>query len=85
VYDTLSDAGTQWGLIELAKRPDIQIALRKELREKYSTADPTYDELTTDLPLLDAVIHETLRLHPAVPDDMGTREVEFLPPGRMAT
>jgi cytochrome P450 len=65
----------KWGLIELAKRPDIQSALRKELQILGNSTDPTYDQLMTDLPLLDAVVHETLRLHPAVPDDMGTREV----------
>jgi cytochrome P450 len=58
----------QWGLIELARRPDIQIALRNELREKFPDTDPTWDQLTQDLPLLDAVIHETLRLHPSVPE-----------------
>jgi cytochrome P450 len=36
-------------------------------------SDPTWDELSEDLPLLDAVIHETLRLHPSVPETM--REV----------
>jgi cytochrome P450 len=28
--------------------------------------DLTYEELTNEAPLLDAVVHETLRLHPPV-------------------
>jgi cytochrome P450 len=60
----------QWGLIELARRPDLQEALRKELRAKFSTTDPTWDQLMSDLPLLDAVVHETLRLHAAVPETL---------------
>jgi hypothetical protein len=30
--------------------------------------DPTYDEVTNGLPLLDALVHETLRTHPALED-----------------
>jgi cytochrome P450 len=64
----ISSFPTQWCLIELCKRPELQQALRKELRQAYPTSDPTWDELMQNLPLLDAVVHETLRLHPAVPE-----------------
>jgi cytochrome P450 len=53
-------------LIELARNPGVQDALRKELRDNFATSDPTWDELATGLPMLDAVVHETLRLHSAV-------------------
>ena len=56
----------QWALIELAKNPDMQTKLRTELLE--FGADPTYDQLPNNLPYLDAVVHETLRLHPPIPD-----------------
>ncbi|KAJ7598451.1 cytochrome P450 [Mycena floridula] len=57
----------QWALIELAKAQDKQEGLRKELLS-LGTNDPTYDQLSsaTALPYLDAVVHEILRLHPAV-------------------
>lgn len=54
--------------MELAKRPDIQDKLRAELRAHFPSSDPTWDQLTQELPMLDAVVHETLRLHPAATD-----------------
>jgi hypothetical protein len=38
------------------------------LRVAYPSSDPTFDELSQGLPMLDAMVHETLRLHPAVPE-----------------
>ncbi|KAN0098017.1 Cytochrome P450 [Tylopilus felleus] len=64
-YDTTSISLT-WALIELAKNPDIQSKLRAELLE--FGADPTYDQLPNNLPYLDAVVHETLRVHAPLPD-----------------
>ena len=40
--------------------------MRKELFE-FAEGDPTYEQLTAELPYLDGVLHETLRLHPPVP------------------
>ena len=54
----------QWALIELAKNPDMQTKLRAELLE--FGADQTYDQLPSNLPYLDAVVHETFRLHPPI-------------------
>ncbi|KAJ7598521.1 cytochrome P450 [Mycena floridula] len=56
-----------WALIELAKAQDKQERLRKELLS-LGPNDPTYDQLSsaTALPYLDAVVHEILRLHPAI-------------------
>jgi len=55
----------QWALIELSQHPDVQTRLREELLA--FDPDPTYDQLKANLPYLDAVVHEILRLHPAVP------------------
>jgi cytochrome P450 len=54
-----------WALIELARHPDIQQKLREELQH-FSNSDPTWDQLKSDLPLLDATVYETLRLYPAL-------------------
>jgi cytochrome P450 len=64
-YETTSISMT-WAFIELAKRPDLQNKLRAELIDSFPNSDPTWDQLSQGLPLLDAVVHETLRLHPAV-------------------
>ncbi|KAF8712457.1 hypothetical protein AX14_013080 [Amanita brunnescens Koide BX004] len=61
-YETTSII-LSWALIELARHPESQRKLREELRE-FATSDPTWDQLTSGLPYLDAVVHETLRLHP---------------------
>ncbi|EMD31778.1 hypothetical protein CERSUDRAFT_119356 [Gelatoporia subvermispora B] len=63
-YESTSISIT-WALIELCRRPDAQERLRKELSQ-YSSADPTWEDLTHGLPYLDAVVQETLRLHPPV-------------------
>lgn len=58
----------QWALIELSRNPDIQTKLRAELL-KFG-ADPTYDQLPNNLPYLDAVVHETLRVHAPLHDSL---------------
>ncbi|KAL4068755.1 cytochrome P450 [Scleroderma yunnanense] len=64
-YETTS-AGMTWALLELAQHPDIQSKLREELLS--FGADPTYDQMNSSLPYLDAVVHESLRLHPSNPE-----------------
>ncbi|KAI6011274.1 hypothetical protein PISMIDRAFT_19306 [Pisolithus microcarpus 441] len=51
-----------WALFELARHPDIQTKLHEEL---LSFGEPSYDQLTTGFPYLDAVVQETLRFWPA--------------------
>ncbi|KAG1885874.1 cytochrome P450 [Suillus fuscotomentosus] len=64
-YETTSISLT-WALIELSRHHDVQTRLREELLA--FGPDPTYDQLKAHLPYLDAVVHETLRLHPPVPE-----------------
>ncbi|KAG1750208.1 cytochrome P450 [Suillus lakei] len=63
-YETTSISLT-WALIKLSQHPDVQTRLREELLA--FGADPTYDQLKADLPYLDGVIHEILRLYPPAP------------------
>jgi len=63
-HETTSTA-TTWALYALCLRPEIQTKLREELLT-VETDIPTMDELVA-LPYLDAVVHETLRLHAPVP------------------
>jgi len=60
-YDTISISLT-WVLVEMCRDLDAQNKLRAELSE--IDRDPTWEQLTNGLPYLDAVVHETLRLHP---------------------
>ncbi|KAI6101623.1 cytochrome P450 [Pisolithus croceorrhizus] len=64
-YETTSMTMT-WILFELARHPNIQTKLREELLSL--GGEPSYDQLTNDLPYLDAVVQETLRLRPSVPE-----------------
>lgn len=58
----------QWGLIELARLPEVHAKLREELRLHLGDQDPTYDQLANGLPYLDAFTSEILRLRPAAGD-----------------
>ncbi|KAI6136084.1 cytochrome P450 [Pisolithus sp. B1] len=76
-YETTSVTMT-WALLELARNPGIQTKLRTELLAFGS--DPTYDQLTNNLPYLDAVVHETLRLHPPLAEFLRqAREDDIIP------
>jgi cytochrome P450 len=57
-------AALTWIMLELCKDLDLQARVRAELLAAFPAEDPTYDELTNDLPLLDAVLHEVLRVYP---------------------
>ncbi|KAJ7124519.1 cytochrome P450 [Mycena epipterygia] len=61
-FDSTS-ASLTWALIEMCKHPDSQRRLREEL-SRFSATDLTMDQLAGDLPYLDAVVHEVLRMHP---------------------
>ncbi|KIM65582.1 hypothetical protein SCLCIDRAFT_22490 [Scleroderma citrinum Foug A] len=57
-----------WALLELARHPAIQMTLREELLTV--AGEPTFDQLTNSLPYLDAVVHETLRVHSPVTEQI---------------
>ena len=55
-----------WALYALTQNKHVQTKLRQEI-SNVSTDNPTMDDLN-GLPYLDAVVRETLRLYPAVPN-----------------
>ncbi|KAG6548879.1 hypothetical protein Mapa_009642 [Marchantia paleacea] len=57
----------QWALIELIRNPDKMAKLQKELDEVVGKDRPMSEADLPELPYLEAVIKETLRLHPTVP------------------
>ncbi|PVG01114.1 cytochrome P450 [Serendipita vermifera] len=65
-----SSATSSWTLLHIADRPDVQQALYDEQVKFFRGKDGKfrtmeYEDLK-DLPLLDAVIRETLRIHPPI-------------------
>ncbi|KAI0749434.1 lanosterol 14-alpha-demethylase [Daedaleopsis nitida] len=65
-----SSSSLAWTMLHLADRPDIQEALYKEQVVHFGTPDGGirdmgYDEIR-ELKVLDAVVRETLRLHPPI-------------------
>ncbi|KAJ6598483.1 cytochrome P450 [Mycena vulgaris] len=54
--------GPPWAFIELARNSDIQSKPREELLRV--GGDPTWEELTSNLPFLDAFTCEVLRMYP---------------------
>ncbi|KAI6030993.1 cytochrome P450 [Pisolithus marmoratus] len=77
-YITTSNSLT-WALVELARNPDIQSKLRDELLAFGS--EPTYDQLQSNLtlPYLDAVVHESLRMHAPLTDFVRVRRTTLSP------
>jgi len=64
-YDTTAMT-LAFAAYELSKKPDIQMKLQNEVDEAFAAADdgvPDYNTIQ-NLPYLDQVIHETLRMHP---------------------
>jgi len=64
-YETTSVSLT-WALVELSLHPEIQDRLRKELLDFENGGDASYDQLMNELPYLDAILRESLRVHPPV-------------------
>ncbi|KDQ19313.1 hypothetical protein BOTBODRAFT_27902 [Botryobasidium botryosum FD-172 SS1] len=65
-----SSATSSWALLHLASRPDVVQAVYDEQVKHFSNGDGsfralTYEELR-ELPILDSVIRETLRMHPPI-------------------
>ncbi|KAF8522681.1 lanosterol 14-alpha-demethylase [Gautieria morchelliformis] len=66
---TSSTSGA-WALMHIAAEPGVADALYKEQMDKFSSDEGSHRSLTFEdmkkLPLLDAVIRETLRIHPPI-------------------
>jgi cytochrome P450 len=62
-YDTTSGAAA-WIVHELGRHPEILDAVDDEVQSVIGAAPPTIDALR-QLPLVNGVVHEVLRLHPA--------------------
>ncbi|KAL3699444.1 hypothetical protein R1sor_017466 [Riccia sorocarpa] len=58
---------TEWIMAELVINPDIQSKLRRELREVVGDAKAVTEAHISRSPFLQAVVKETLRLHPPGP------------------
>ncbi|XP_049832856.1 cytochrome P450 6k1-like [Schistocerca gregaria] len=56
-------------LYELARHPDIQKKVQEEIDDvlKKNNGDVTYDIIMTQMPYLEKVVNETLRMYPPVP------------------
>nr|CAB3486778.1 unnamed protein product [Digitaria exilis] len=63
----------EWAMAHLLRHPAKMEKLRAEITAKLGPKDFVEEADIGDLPYLDAVVKETLRLHPAVP--VATREV----------
>ncbi|KIL62639.1 hypothetical protein M378DRAFT_165469 [Amanita muscaria Koide BX008] len=71
-----------WALVELARHADIQKRLREESHQD-SGSEPSWDQLMSSFPYLDAVVHETLRLHPPAEEMMRVAdEDDTIPPSQ---
>ncbi|KAG8985961.1 hypothetical protein FRB90_004340 [Tulasnella sp. 427] len=67
-----SSGTVNYTLYELAKQPELQTQLRRELAEfrtEHGGREPTFEEYMSGnkLPLLDAITKEALRMYPAAP------------------
>lgn len=65
-----SSATSSWSMLHLASRPDMWQALYEEQKKVFGQSDGTlrdieYEDLR-ELPVLDSVIRETLRIHPPI-------------------
>jgi cytochrome P450 len=59
-----------FALYHLTANNEIQQELREEIRNAVPSGEQLRFSHIAKLPLLEAVIHETMRLHPAVPSGM---------------
>ncbi|XP_027367268.1 geraniol 8-hydroxylase-like [Abrus precatorius] len=57
----------EWAMTELVLNPEIMSKAKKELEEEIGKGKPVEESDIAKLPYLQAIIKETLRLHPPVP------------------
>ena len=84
-----STGTSAWTLIEMLRHPDVYAALLTELDELYSDGQSVSFHALRQIPLLENVIKETLRLHPPliILMRMALNDVEVqgqpIPPGQI--
>ena len=83
-----SSSSLAWTMLHLADRPDIQEALYKEQVKHFGTPDGGlrdmgYDDIR-ELKVLDAVVRETLRLHPPIHSIMRMAHTDIPVPATLA-
>ncbi|KAI0635800.1 cytochrome P450 [Trametes polyzona] len=84
-----SSSSLAWAVLHIADRPDIQEALYKEQLQYFGTPDGgmrdfMYDDIR-ELKVLDAVVRETLRLHPPIHSIMRKAHVDIPVPATLGT
>lgn len=57
----------EWAMAELLHNPNVMSKVKKELEETIGIGNPIEESDVTRLPYLQAIIKETLRLHPIAP------------------
>ncbi|KAL5721863.1 unspecific monooxygenase [Ranunculus cassubicifolius] len=68
IAGTDTSAGTlEWAMTELLRHPDVLTKAKLELKEKLEANKPIEESDIARLPYLQAIVKETLRLHPAAP------------------
>ena len=72
-----SSGTSSWTLIELMRHPDIYAAVRNELDELYADGQEVSFHALRQIPKLESVIKETLRLHPPLIILMRVAQGEF--------
>ena len=72
-----SSGTSSWTLIELMRHPDIYAAVRNELDELYADGQEVSFHALRQIPKLENVIKETLRLHPPLIILMRVAQGEF--------
>ncbi|PON63362.1 Cytochrome P450, E-class, group I [Parasponia andersonii] len=58
---------TEWAMAELLRQPDVRRKAREELSQVIGPGRAVQESDIDQLPYLQAIVKETLRLHPAVP------------------
>ena len=83
-----SSSSLAWTMLHLASRPDIQDALYKEQVARFGAPDGSMREMVYDdireLPVMDAVVRETLRLHPPIHSIMRKANTDIPVPATLA-
>jgi sterol 14-demethylase len=72
-----SSGTASWTLIELLRHPDVRVAVTAELDELYSDGQPVSFHALRQIPNLENVLKETLRLHPPLIILMRVAKGEF--------